>query len=98
MGASRNYQLDKFAQLTGIQPAYGKRLTVLLDLQEEAVELIKIVEREISGVRDGDGFWGGSDPLCGCTRSIRDHYEHLIQVEKSHSFRKDVAAHAAYCK
>ena len=98
MGASRNYQLEEFAERTGIRPAYGKRLAALLELSEEAVELIKIVEREISGIRDGDGFWGGGDPLHGCTRSIRDHYEHLIQVEKSHSLRKDVAAHAAYCK
>ena len=84
MGASRNSQLEVFAQRTGVRPAHGERLEVLLHLSEEAFELIKMVELEISGIRDGDG-----DPLCGCTRSIRDHYERLCQVEKA--LREDAA-------
>ena len=89
MGASRNSQLEVFAQRTGVRPAHGERLEVLLHLSEEAFELIKMVELEISGIRDGDGFWGGGEPLCGCTRSIRDHYERLCQVEKA--LREDAA-------
>ena len=89
MGASRNSQLEVFAQRTGVRPASGERLNVLLHLQKNAFELIKMVELEISGIRDGDGFWGGCDPLYGCISSIRDRYERLCQVEKA--LREDAA-------
>ena len=89
MGASRNYQIEKFAEQTGIRRASGERLDVLRHLQKNAVELIKMVELEISGIRDGDGLWGGGDPLYGCVNSIRDRYERLCQVEKV--LRKDAA-------
>ena len=83
MGASRDSQLAVFADRTGVRPAFGKRLQILQHISGEAFELIKIVELEISGIRDGDGFWGGCDPLDGCTSSIRDHYQLLCQVERA---------------
>lgn len=39
-------------------------------MSQEAFELIKIIELEKSGVRDGDGFWHGSDALGNAVQEI----------------------------
>jgi hypothetical protein len=35
----------------------------LRELSNGAFEIVKIVELELSGIRDGDGFWHGSDVI-----------------------------------
>ena len=82
MGASRNYQLEKFAAETGIKPATGERLDLLNRLSKLAYEAIQIVELERSGIRDGDGLWGGGDVIGGmfsdlrrCVDSLERSYE-----------------------
>jgi hypothetical protein len=47
-----------------IKPAEsGKRLELLSIMQEVCFDTIKIIELERSGIRDGDGYWRGSDPM-----------------------------------
>lgn len=48
----------------GIEPATGERAKVLRDLSALCFDVIKIIELERSGIRDGDGYWHG-----GCDRS-----------------------------
>ena len=40
-------------------------------------ELIKIIELEISGIRDGDGYWHGSDVIGGLEADLCRAIGHL---------------------
>jgi hypothetical protein len=68
MGAYTQATLEGFAEATGIKPAVGHRAEILRQMSDAAFELIKMVELERSGIRDGDGFWHGGDVL-GATMS-----------------------------
>ena len=46
-----------------IEPATGEHANILRELSNAAFETIKVVELENSGIRDGDGFWHGSDVI-----------------------------------
>jgi len=60
MGTMRDRQLAAWQAKTGIQPATGERAQLLNALSEAAYGLIIVIERERSGIRDGDGGWSGS--------------------------------------
>ena len=47
----------------GIKPATGDYAEVLEKISQKAFELIKIIELE--RIRDGDGYWDGSDVIGG---------------------------------
>lgn len=63
MGHIVDARLADFARRTGIEPATGEWAETLERIQQIAFDLIRIVELERSGVRDGDGRWHGCDPL-----------------------------------
>jgi hypothetical protein len=52
-------------QANGITPASGQKAELLHRMSGLAFELIKIIELESSGIRDGDGHWHGSDAMGG---------------------------------
>jgi len=91
MGASRNYQIEKFEAATGLRAATGKRADVLRKLSDQACELVKIIETERSGIRDGDGFWSGSDPLEGTVRDLSNLFQELTKSEKEERVPTDNA-------
>jgi hypothetical protein len=64
-----------------ITPATGERLKRLKEMASRAEILPKILEEEISGVRDGDGFWHGSDPLQGTVSDLWRSYQNLEALE-----------------
>ena len=43
---------------------------MLKRIADLAAEIITLTALESSGIRDGDGYWHGSDPLDGCIRDI----------------------------
>jgi hypothetical protein len=49
------------AKKAGIKPASGKDLENLNQMSKHAYDLIRIIELERSGIRDGDGYWCGCD-------------------------------------
>jgi hypothetical protein len=51
-----------------IKEARGGRAELLRRMSEKAFELIKVIELERSGIRDGDGYWHGSDGMGGTAR------------------------------
>jgi hypothetical protein len=57
MGATLNAALAAVKELAGIEPACGKRAEALEEMSKKAFELIKTIEREQSGIRDGTGGW-----------------------------------------
>ena len=47
----------------GIEPATGARAEALAELSRLASDLIRVIDLERSGVRDGDGSWRGRNAL-----------------------------------
>jgi len=57
---------------------------LLRQMSNAAFELIKVIELEISGIRDGDGYWEGSDAMGGTAEklvSLIGEYEHRMRAE-----------------
>jgi hypothetical protein len=50
----RNSDIEEFQRLAGIKPARGAQLDALIDMQRKAFELIRVIELERCGIRDGD--------------------------------------------
>jgi len=71
MGSRTDADLAAFAAATGIKPAKGRWLQKLKQLQQLALDLIRIAELERSGIRDGAGKWISSDALGGTIEELR---------------------------
>jgi hypothetical protein len=63
MGSWRDAMTEAWQEEHGIAPAAGDRARLLEEMSQKAFELIKIIELERSGIRDGDGYWHGSNPM-----------------------------------
>ena len=63
MGVIRDSDIASFQKHAGLEPARGQQCELLRSMQRVAFDLIKALELEISGIRDGDGYWGGCDPV-----------------------------------
>lgn len=85
MGIMTNAKLELFAEQTGIRPAEGEQADVLRTMSMKAFELIQIIELERAGVRDGDGYWHGSDPLGATVNDIGQQMDRLRELEHSGS-------------
>jgi hypothetical protein len=48
---------------SGVYPAAGESAERLKHMQQLALDLIKAIELERSGIRDGDGGWYGAHPV-----------------------------------
>jgi len=48
---------------TVFEPLKGADLKKVNQMKEMAKQLLKCLELEKNGIRDGDGFWHGSDPI-----------------------------------
>jgi hypothetical protein len=70
MGQRRTADIETWQQLAGITPASRERAHTIDRLSKLAVELIKTIELERSGIRDGDGAWSGCDPIAGIVHNI----------------------------
>jgi len=64
-----------------VEPATGERAKLLRQMSDAAFQMIKTIELELSGIRDGDGYWEGSDVI----GSMTDHLTHLIERLKQAS-------------
>ena len=63
MGMSTTLKIAEWQKERGIDPATGQHLENLEALSQFAYGLIKVIELEKSGIRDGDGSWHGSDVI-----------------------------------
>ncbi len=70
MGVYRDATIAGFQEHAGLEPACGQRRELLRRMQRVAFDLIRILELEISGIRDGDGYWGYSDPVSGTVEKL----------------------------
>ena len=94
MGMRRQAEITGWQEEHGIRPAQGEQANLLEQISRAAFELIKAnesdksaeaafelictVELERSGIRDGDGYWSGSDPIMG----IRGQFPKSSKVAK----------------
>jgi hypothetical protein len=61
MGMMTEAVIAAWQKRAGIEPATGRRAELLDNMSRAAYELIRLSELERSGIRDGDGYWHGSD-------------------------------------
>jgi hypothetical protein len=52
-------------------------------MSNTAFELIRVIELERSGIRDGDGCWSGSDPLGGTMNDLRELLRQLDERDRN---------------
>jgi len=69
-----------------IEPASGKRAKILEALSKAAFEAIKIIELERSGIRDGDGYWDGSDVIGRMTDDLTNLCRRLREEGAAETF------------
>ena len=63
MGMRTDARIRTWQERARLEPACGAQGEVLEEISRTAYKLIRTVELEQSGIRDGDGAWRGSDPL-----------------------------------
>lgn len=61
MGARYEARMEAFREATGIRPLSGEAAKFVLELQERCISTALMLESELSGIRSGNGQWGGSD-------------------------------------
>jgi len=70
MGQLTDARIRDWQERAGIAPARGRRAQTLERLSQLAFELIKVIELERAGIRDGDGHWYGTDPVGGILHDL----------------------------
>jgi hypothetical protein len=63
MGYATELQIEAWQKAAGIKTAAQAQL--LRTISDKAFEMIKVIELDISGIRDGDGYWHGGDVMGG---------------------------------
>jgi hypothetical protein len=77
MGMITDMKIAEWQERAGIKPATGQYAKDLEEMSQAAFELIKVIEAERSGIRDGDGYWHGSDVLSHSVDDITEPFERI---------------------
>jgi|ERR1035437_970776 hypothetical protein len=77
MGQMTDLKIAAWQKNAGIEPATGQYAEDLEELSQAAFRLLKIIEAERSGIRDGDGYWHGSDVMGGTLAEIVHLFERV---------------------
>jgi len=91
MGQQRDARIENWQQRVGIHAARGHRAETLERISQLAFELIKLVELERSGIRDGDGGWSGCDPLACIIGNLVEAEQRDLQAWKTDAEQQDQA-------
>jgi hypothetical protein len=73
MGSMTDVNIEAWQKAAGLEPSPEREL--LWKMSNAAFELIKVIELERSGIRDGDGYWHGSDAMGGIASNLADLIE-----------------------
>jgi hypothetical protein len=82
MGINTDRRIQAWQEKAGIEPATGKDAADLRELSKRAFELIKVIELELSGIRDGDGRWHGSDAMGGTLSDIAELCNRILERQR----------------
>ena len=85
MGSVTDAEIASWQKETGIEPATGERLEALDELSMAAFELIKLIELERTGIRDGDGGWHGSDMVGHMLDDLHRRHRRLMDSYRDES-------------
>ena len=80
MGSMTDANIAAFQKATGIRPATGAQAELLEESSQAAFQLIKFLELERSGIRDGDGYWHGCDAMDHAVNDIARLYALTFSV------------------
>ncbi len=83
MGMVTDWEIADFRARSGIAVPEPEIQALWCNLQDLAYEVIKVASLEVSGVRDGDGYWHGAEVI-GATllvleravRRLRRYYDY----------------------
>jgi hypothetical protein len=75
-------QIAAFEAATGVKRARGGRADALRQISDKAFELIKVIELEYSGIRDGDGHWYGSDVVGAVMGDLQRAMQALDEIDR----------------
>lgn len=82
MGSLTDVNIASWQEASGISPATGAKRNLLIDMSYVAFDLIKIIALERSGIRDGAGYWCGSDPLGGLADDLQRMMLRLRELDR----------------
>ena len=83
MGQATTARIEMWQETHGVRPVRGPRGEMLERMSNLAVDLIKAIELERAGIRDGDGHWYGCDPITHIVDDIRECGDaHLDESER----------------
>jgi hypothetical protein len=91
MGSITDAKIAAWQEASGIKPATGRRAELLGEMSNAAFELIKVIELELSGIRDGDGWWYGGDGMEQADDLVRiiAAYRHHVHEEWEAGLKKE---------
>ena len=72
MGQITDLKIRSFQEHAGIEPATGDHRARRDEMSKCAHDLIEVLALEKAGIRDGDGYWHGSDPISGIVLQLSD--------------------------
>jgi hypothetical protein len=73
----RDRAIKEWQDKAGLQPPKPAICQLWQQLQNQCFVAIKVAELEMSGIRDGDGCWSGSDVLDHVWNDLRTTIERL---------------------
>jgi len=62
--------MEAFREATGIRPLSGEAAKFVKELQSVCLSTALMLENELSGIRDGNGYWQGSDIVGGLCEDL----------------------------
>jgi len=82
MGQVTDARIRAWQEHAGLEPARGRRAQTLERMSQLAYELIKVIELERAGIRDGDGHWYGTDPVGGIVHDLVEAERADLRLER----------------
>ena len=72
MGAYTNAMIDLAREAAGFELPTETQLALLQKMKRTSIELLEVLVLEEAGIRDGDGFYHGSDPIAALADQLKD--------------------------
>jgi hypothetical protein len=76
----RDARVKHWQEKAGLTLPDPESAKLLHEWQRLCFDAIRIIELEVSGIRDGDSGWSGSDPVGGVVRDMQRVFEKLYPV------------------
>jgi len=86
MGYATELRIEAWQKAAGIKPS--QQVQTLRAISNKAFELIKVIELECSGIRDGDGYWHGGDVMGHMMRDMITLCQQYMEMGQPSSLRK----------